>query len=458
MSALGRGARAARGAAALLAGGLALGARGVAFAGSGAALGEEARGAALAGAVTARPGEASSVADNPGALADVERGIFHFTFHAGALGLGFQRTGEERLDLGRTLAGFGGAVAARLPGPEWLRAFRVGLAVNVPASHALRLEAPSRLDEPSFALYGSRAERTAVAGTLAVKLFDRIGVGIGVALTPSLYTPTLVRYVPGRGTPAENVVVDLERQLHIGLAAMFGVKTELADEVSLGFAYRQEMVTRAFGPNDTQAGTLVVNDDIDFHDFLAPDELATGVAVTPDPMVTVSLDAVLARWSRYRTIHDATPRPGLSDVVNVRAGAEIFALPELAVRFGYGFEPTPVPEQTGATNLLDASRHVWSAGLGYDLDRAGLAPVRLDAYVRGHVLGTQRADKNLAELGDASPSLHGRQIDNLGYPGFEATGLLVQAGVTVSVYLSEPDAPATEAPAEPAEPAQPEAP
>jgi hypothetical protein len=61
--------------------------------------------------------------------------------------------------------------------------------------------------------------------------------------------------------------------------------------------------------------------------------------------------------------------------------------------------------------------------------------MRVDVHLRWHVLTTQRADKDPSALADADPDRAGHQIDNLGYPGYAASGRAVQAGVTLTVPL-----------------------
>jgi len=407
-------------------------------AGSGALFGEASRTASFADAVTARPGELSAIYFNPGALADLPRAMVTLSGHVGGLQLFFQRNGESEQDMSRLVGGWGVAAGTPLFGPWWLRAFRFGLALHVPAQHALKLRAPTRPDEPSFLMYGDRAERTALAACLSVRLFDRIGVGAGVSLTPTLNTPTLVSYQPGRGASAEdNVVVDLERELQIEASATFGVRAQVHERLALGFAYRQHVTTSAEGPNDVQAGSLLVDDRIDFYDFLEPDEMALGVAAFPHRDWSLSLDLVRSRWSQYRTIHNVTPRPGLSDVHNLRFGAEHRLLPSLALRFGYAFEPSPLPEQVADNNLLDGDRHVIAVGSGLDLRPLGWGPLRLDGHLRAHVMHSQQADKDVAQLSDADPEQAGTQIGNLGYPGFSAGGYVLEGGLTLTVFLGK---------------------
>ncbi len=400
-----------------------------------APFGEVSRTAAMANAVTAMPGDVSAMTFNPGALADIDEPVFTLSSQMGRLDMWFERTGEDQEPLDQTIAGFGFAVAAPLPGPDWLRAVRMGASVYIPAGHALEITAPERSDVPSTPIYGSRTQHAAVVLGSAVDLFSIASIGAGVVLTPELTLPTQVTYVQGRGdTPDENVVIDLERELSVKLSAVAGVRLQPLPYLSLGAAFQESQITRAFGTNDTQAGTVQVTDDLDFYDFWSPNSWSFGAAATL-PDLTLSADATLATWSEYRTIHNRAAEPAFEDTWTLRFGTEWVALEWLSARLGYAFEPTPVQQQSGETNFVDADRHVIAFGAGFDLRHLLDFDMSVDVHVRTHQLTTQRADKSLAELPDGDADAEGQQIDNLGYPGFTASGNFWQAGLTLTFFV-----------------------
>jgi long-chain fatty acid transport protein len=76
--------------------------------------------------------------------------------------------------------------------------------------------------------------------------------------------------------------------------------------------------------------------------------------------------------------------PGYSDVFTPRiAGSYRFPLRplEIELRVGYTYVPTPVPEQTGTSNVFDNARHGVAAGYSIELPRE-LVPLRFDAAFR----------------------------------------------------------------------------
>jgi hypothetical protein len=314
----------------------------------------------------------------------------------------------------------------------------VGFALHIPTRHALALDFPVREDTPFAPLYAGRAERLAVAGGLGVELHPRLLLGAGFTLAPHLHAPTHVRYDARRsmGNPDDGVVVELDRTLKLRASASVGLRAPVLPRLALSFVYHQEIALRATGPNDTVAGGIVVDDPIDFNDYVHPHRFVAGAFVAPHETLSFAADVVVDLWSGYRTPQNQIPSPSpFRDTVGARLSAAWTAARGLDLRAGYGFEPSPVPPQRGDTNFLDAHRHALSAGLGLDLLPLVGRPVAIDVFFRAHVLHAQRATKDPSLLTDADPGLPGLQIDNLGYPGFASRGRFLQGGIGVRFLL-----------------------
>ena len=406
-----------------------------ALAAGGGLFSQPSAGAALADAVTGHAGGAGTLSDNPAGLADVVSPTLLVAAQIGHLDLWMRRAGERRRSVARNVTGLTLALAAPLPGPPWLSRLRIGADVYLPAGHLLRIRAPVRRDEPGFPLYGDRLEHVAATAGVGLALLpERLSLGAAVTVTPDLYAPTAGRYEPGRGEgPDDAVVLQIERDLRMRTALLVGVRAQLTSGVSAGAAWRQAVLCQAFGPNDTLAGAVSISDSVDFFEFWAPEEVAIGVSASPGSDLTVLADLVWARWSDFRTVANQPALPAWSDVLVPRAGVEWTPVPGLAVRGGASFSPTPVPEQTGETNLLDSDRVVVAAGLGLDLGRLGGPDVVLDLHLRHHRLLSRESVKDSAALPDADPELPGRQIDDLGFPSLAAGGGAWQAGVTLTL-------------------------
>ena len=408
----------------------------LAHADSGASSGESSRAASLAGAVVGRAGDTSAISANPAAVADVQRSTIALLGHAGRFELSYHRDGERAHRARRGIAGYGVSLIVRMPGPDWLHRLRLGVAVHLPYGSLIGVSAPARVDEPSAPLYGTRLERTAVSAVLAYELPEGFRIGIGLAVAPTLWAPTRVTFDARRGdTVDEGVLVDLEREVRFEARFVAGLRYEPIPQLGFGIAFRQAQSVAATGPNLIRAGNVLADDRIDIVDFYAPDELAWGVCGAPIPELSISVDGVWQRWSDFTTIHHEAPDPRWHDTVAIRAGVEARIARWYAVRAGWAHEPTPVPAQIGPTNLLDGGRQVLAIGLGFDLEEAGIAPLRIDLHGRAHVIEGVHAVKDVRALGDASAVLAGTQLDNLGYPAIEARLSYFDVGLTLTLPL-----------------------
>ncbi len=396
----------------------------------GALFGESARAVSLADAVVARPGDTSAIYFNPAGVADVDRPTLTLFGHAGNHHYAFARLGEVGESHDMPVTGYGASVVAPLPGPAWLRRVRIGGSVHLPGQTIIGVEAPVRRDAPVPYWYGNRTERTAATFAASVLLPWTIRLGVAVTVTPTLFAPTAVGFDANRGTTVdEGVAIEQQRDLTLQPAFIAGIRAQPIEELGLGFVFRQGGSTRANGSFDIRAGSIRVVDEYHFASLIAPMEFALGVAVTPIPELSLSLDATWARWSEGRTIHDDTPDPGLNDVVDVRAGAEWVAHRAFRARLGYAFLPSPVPEQVGFHNLLDSHRHEIAFGFGLDLEPLTGFAMRIDLAMRFHAMHLQEARKD--------PAAFTGVIDNLGYPGFTSRGSFQQVSLSLTFGLGD---------------------
>lgn len=403
---------------------------------AGAFLGDSSRVAALAGAASARPGDAASLHTNPAGLADLSGAELAVLAQLARLEHWFARDGEAREDRSRTLGGFGLAVGARLPGPDWLRRFRFGFALHTPAEHALRVRAPERLDEPESPFYDGRPDKLGALGALAVEVLPSLRVGVALSVAPTLHAPSDVTYVAGRGSgPEEDVEIRLERDLRFGLAPLVGIRAQPLDALSLALVYRGENASVASGRLRVVAGGILADDPVRFRRLWSPEQFVFGAHARVSSRLSLSADLTWSRFSRMRDGYDRPLAEPFHDVLSPAAGGELAVASGSVLRAGYALEPSPIPEQVGDTNYLGATTHVLAVGVGHDFANSLAVPLRLDLHGRGRIDARQSARKDPARLSDADPEAPGTQVTNLGYPGFESRALLVQLGLTLTVAL-----------------------
>lgn len=100
--------------------------------------------------------------------------------------------------------------------------------------------------------------------------------------------------------------------------------------------------------------------------------------------------------------------PGYVDTLVLRAGVEWQALEPLALRAGYQYRPSPVPDQTSGTNIMDANAHILALGAGitFRLPQVFNEPITADLAYQAQVLEARTAEKTdpLDEVGDWTAS------------------------------------------------------
>lgn len=116
-----------------------------------------------------------------------------------------------------------------------------------------------------------------------------------------------------------------------------------------------------------------------------PMSIGGGVAFRPTPELELEANAVWINWKKFETIditladgtHNVQPQ-NYKNTVTVRVGGEYKINPKAAVRAGYIYDPTPVPDTTLSARLPDINRHDITLGGTYsvtpkiDVNLAGL--------------------------------------------------------------------------------------
>ena len=406
---------------------------------AGGAFAESSRTASLANAVTARPGDATTLLLNPAGLADSKAASVSFGGHADFVALTWQGVGDPNVhDDSRAFGGFSFAAATPLPGPAWARSIAIGIALDVPAQYLLHIHVPVRLDEPASPIYDGPPDRIAGALALAYTIFPRIKVGMGFAISPSLSLPTYVNYVAGRGPNVnDNVEVRIDSSLNLSAVPFFGLRAQPLDWLGVSLVYRDMQASRAQGTQTTIAGGIIASDPIDFFQMWDPASVVVGAAVAPSKRVSISLDVAWHKWSDFRTAFDQTLLPPYQfhDTVSVASGVEVSLGHGWLARGGVSVEPSPIPAQTGATNYLGSHTFVGALGAGLDFRQISHIPMIIDAHFRARLSPTQTVNKDASALPDSDPVLSGTQIDEIAYPGFHSQAMMFQGGLTTTFFL-----------------------
>lgn len=391
------------------------------------------RAIALGGAATAAAADADAVYYNPAALARVR---------ALAVSLGvlvaddFLEQDDHPVDLPATMLVEIG-LAAPLPLGRALKdRLFVGVALALPTTELLDVEQPD--DEAVwFPFWGGRNRRLVLATTFAGRITDWLSVGAGFSLLASVSGQVAVD-VEGSGENA----IDVSSAYDV--AALAGLLVEPLPWLALGVTYRGAQHATIDLPVNVQvaAGVPPVHARVTAPAFALPHEVALGAALRPLAGLTVALDVTWYDYSAFRygspdiAVYDdagavvrefrATPQR-FRDVWAPRGGVEWFPASWLALRGGYAWVPSPVPAQTGRTNLLDADRHVVGLGVGLDLTEDDLweGARRLAIDLHGQVAFLQRREFAKAEFLPENP----------GWPTVTVSGGAFSVGLSVRLWL-----------------------
>jgi long-chain fatty acid transport protein len=351
------------------------------------------RAAALGGAAVATASDYEAAYYNPAGLGGTSR-----RFVLGAVYGGYRLKLDSKDYPVEDTAGLllGGSTGIPLGGLLRDR-LGLGLGLYLPFSVVNRVRVPFP-DVPRAALLDTRTQIVSVLLGAGLRLPAGLSVGGGV-----LALAALVGSIDIAADGVGRITSSSEQQLTVDYAPIVGLRWQSpAGRVALGLAYRGEsrstyriaVYTRLGDLLPLSLPTLYFAGTAQYD----PQQLAAEAAVRPSARLLLSAQLMWKGWSRFpypiERASDgslALPPPGFHDTVVPRVAAEWTALERarlsLQLRGGYGFEwspaPTPPPE-TYAKNLLDASRHVLSAGAGLVL-RGGV-PLSFGIYVQAQLL------------------------------------------------------------------------
>jgi long-subunit fatty acid transport protein len=148
--------------------------------------------------------------------------------------------------------------------------------------------------------------------------------------------------------------------------------------------------------------TISLGASYKFSSVLATAELRYALwhlAPNPATLVAVDLNGELLKGLGLQNQLDAAaenPDVGFVDTLSPYLGVEWWIVERFALRLGYSFHATPVPLQSGDTNLLDGNTHVVGAGVAVNFDdplEVFARPIFLEVAVQEQLIPERRANK-----------------------------------------------------------------
>lgn len=369
------------------------------------------RAAAMGGAVTADAKDFSAGYYNPAGLAQAD-GI--------EIALGYMYN-HQRLRIDGVdnqvddVHGLVGGVVA--PGKLFGVPFGFSVGLHLPDDGLSYIKA-RRQGVPRWELYDTRAQLLYLEAGAAIRPWPWISVGGGIGYLSATRGDFGIRGTAEVLSPFDSA---LEHEVDADLTAVrfphAGVRFIWEGWGALGVTYRGQsnldlqLDALLDGVVEFAGIEIPLLYELEAKTIAAftPQQLAMGVSFSHFEGFTANLDVTWMNWSAYKSPTaqiaaslDLDPPPGTPvelpeepaptipvppnfrdtwvprvgiEVRKIGAGAvrEVHGkdrpLFELPLRTGYAYERSPVPDQTGVTNLIDTDRHVVSLGFGAILNR-----------------------------------------------------------------------------------------
>ena len=258
--------------------------------------------------------------------------------------------------------------------------------------------------KPRYHFYGQNLEQLSIMFGFAFEPIE--GLSVGIALAPLVNSELLLN--------TDVPIYSGERELSgrfawnlIPNATWYaGIHYNPVEEFHLALSYR----TRMYHKLDANADIIVALFGADFafeelllqsYSWYSPQQIALGASFEPIDDLLIGFDVTWYQWSASlgpyvsaafqnqldteennanENAVDDVESPSIADTVNLppvpdvgfrdifvpRVGIEWLLFNKtIALRSGYRFQATPVPQPDGRTNLLDSNTHFFSFGTGY---------------------------------------------------------------------------------------------
>ncbi len=387
-----------------------------------------ARAAGMAGSVVADSRGADAAHHNPAGVALGEHPAVLLGYGYGVMGLELSGRDAAVLDVR------GATIGAALPF-ALSDSIRVGagLALYLPDQFIARVQLVPPT-EPRFLLLDNDPHRLVAEPVVAVQLGRWLAVGAGASLLANAQSDHItfdVGIVGGEKVGEAN----LDAGLPTRVAPLLGVMIAPHERVRGALVYRGELgldLALDIVTNVDVAGVVTGDALVSLRasNYFTPRKLVAGVAADLTRDLTFTAEMTWSEWSAYAgglgdlqvavalditppLVQTRNPASAFENTLSGRTGIEArFGGPatRFALRAGYGYTPTPVPEQTGLTSFADNDRHLLATGLGITLaDFAPLLtrPIDFDVALQWHHLRERITVKDAAQFPGAAFSSSG---------------------------------------------------
>ena len=393
------------------------------------------RALSMGGAQTAAADDATATFYNPALLTRQTRVTFGFGIeyvrpevYVKPVNTGFSKQNQPKLPSDFTqytlglLFPLGGKVKNRIA---------LGVGISLPGGYIVRAQSVDPA-QPYFYVLSTSAQKIEILPAFAVKITDWLSAGAGLQVLADLGGTTDVQLdLFTHQVKRRDMQIDLTTRealtagLSIGPFKGLRVGLSFRQELGLDYVVPANIDLTDVGYLDlTLTGTAV----------WSPHEVSLGAAWDiPGANTTVAFDMTYAFWSRapspqvmvrldtggplldgfglgqafdmcseqQKTDPQGRPvctpiPPGFVDALSPHLGVEHRLNQHVVIRGGYWYRPTPIPNQVGRTNYLDASTHHVALGAGFTFkDPLDVfeRPVTFDLAAQASFLNPRNVDK-----------------------------------------------------------------
>jgi len=370
---------------------------------------------AMGGAFCALADDYSAVYYNPAGLTQENRNrLYIATQYAKPFFWIQESNGDKKVKDLDEISGISIATTSnwgQLFGYEQLRRFSSGFYLYYPYQGLYDIKSDFPTDR-HFVMYQDRNLMMMIILSMAYKILPSLSVGIGANFSMGL---DMGNYVVVEGLSLTVSTMTLQRDARTEISPQIGLLFKPLDKLSFGLNFLDEVVTRQKGPFILQMGEGITKPgQVDMYSFNRPRKVDFGVAYELNQASTLSFDLCWLNWSRYKDILHDTPYPKFKDILVPHLGIEYLPIPRLAVRGGYYYEMSPVPDQTEKSNFIDNNKHVFSVGAGWTTEARSTfpnKPISIDWHFQWQLLEQREF-----------------------YKGFSSGGYMFNTGLSLAVH------------------------
>jgi long-chain fatty acid transport protein len=243
-----------------------------------------------------------------------------------------------------------------------------GIAAYAP--YGLHLEWEKDYTKNPGALYAweSKYGRTVVTPGFGYKISDKLSVGFGLSLGKSISDAGKTIPID----PANPTYLKLESEDDFNWSFNVGIMYRPIDQISLGLTYRSRTDADFEGDalmNGIKVSTVKM-------DYDHPECVQAGVRYFASKDLSVEFDMIWTRWGILD--EQVIEMPDVSgggshhdrdwtNEIQYKVGLEWKITDCFALRTGYVYDPTPVPNSTFDLGWPDTDRNVYNLGFGWDI-------------------------------------------------------------------------------------------